>query len=53
MIYSFGDYELDRQRYELGGAGRLVKIEPQVCNRRHGHGVTTVPGSLRMYRRSA
>jgi DNA-binding winged helix-turn-helix (wHTH) protein len=32
MIYSFGDYELDLQRYELRCAGRPVKIEPQVFN---------------------
>jgi len=32
MIYAFGDYELDTQRYELRCAGELFKIEPQVFN---------------------
>jgi DNA-binding winged helix-turn-helix (wHTH) protein/predicted ATPase len=32
MIYGFGDYELDLQRYELRRAGTLVKLEPQVFN---------------------
>jgi DNA-binding winged helix-turn-helix (wHTH) protein len=32
MIYTFGDYELDTQRYELRCAGKLFKIEPQVFN---------------------
>jgi DNA-binding winged helix-turn-helix (wHTH) protein len=32
MLYAFGDYELDTQRYELRRAGILVKIEPQVFN---------------------
>jgi DNA-binding winged helix-turn-helix (wHTH) protein len=32
MLYVFGDYELDSQRYELRCAGRLLKIEPQVFN---------------------
>ena len=30
MLYAFGDYELDMQRYELRCAGTLLKIEPQV-----------------------
>src|SRR5215510_8681348 len=30
MIYTFGDYELDSQLYELRRAGHLLKIEPQV-----------------------
>jgi DNA-binding winged helix-turn-helix (wHTH) protein len=30
MLYTFGDYELDMQRYELRCAGKLLKIEPQV-----------------------
>jgi DNA-binding winged helix-turn-helix (wHTH) protein len=32
MIYSFEEYELDLQRYELRCAGQPVKIEPQVFN---------------------
>ena len=32
MLYAFGDYELDMQRYELRCAGKLLKIEPQVFN---------------------
>jgi DNA-binding winged helix-turn-helix (wHTH) protein len=32
MIYAFGDYELDTQRYELRRAGILLRIEPQVFN---------------------
>jgi DNA-binding winged helix-turn-helix (wHTH) protein/class 3 adenylate cyclase len=32
MIYAFGDYELDTQRYELCCAGKRLKIEPQVFN---------------------
>lgn len=32
MIYAFGEYELDTQRYELRCAGDLSKIEPQVFN---------------------
>src|SRR5262245_10650614 len=30
MIYRFGDYEFDAQRYELRCAGQLVAIEPKV-----------------------
>jgi DNA-binding winged helix-turn-helix (wHTH) protein len=30
MIYRFGTYELDLQRYELRSAGRPVRLEPQV-----------------------
>jgi DNA-binding winged helix-turn-helix (wHTH) protein/predicted ATPase len=32
MLYSFGEYELDLQRYELHHAGKRVKLEPQVFN---------------------
>jgi len=32
MIYSFDDYELKLQRYELRSSGRPVKLEPQVFN---------------------
>jgi DNA-binding winged helix-turn-helix (wHTH) protein len=32
MLYTFGEYELDSQRYELRCAGILLKIEPQVFN---------------------
>jgi DNA-binding winged helix-turn-helix (wHTH) protein len=32
MIYAFGEYALDTQRYELRCAGELLKIEPQVFN---------------------
>lgn len=32
MIYAFGDYELDTQRYELRRAGQPCRIEPQVFN---------------------
>jgi DNA-binding winged helix-turn-helix (wHTH) protein/predicted ATPase len=30
MIYAFGDYELDTDRYELWCAGRSIALEPQV-----------------------
>jgi predicted ATPase/DNA-binding winged helix-turn-helix (wHTH) protein/class 3 adenylate cyclase len=30
MIYSFGDYELDTQLYELRQAGKSLKVEPKV-----------------------
>ena len=32
MIYVFGDYTLDTERYELRHAGELCKLEPQVFN---------------------
>ena len=32
MIYAFGDYTLDTQRYELRHAGTLCKIEPQALD---------------------
>jgi DNA-binding winged helix-turn-helix (wHTH) protein len=32
MLYSFGDYELDTQTYELRRAGKPVKTPPQVFN---------------------
>ena len=32
MLYSFDEYELDLQRYELRYAGKRVKLEPQVFN---------------------
>jgi DNA-binding winged helix-turn-helix (wHTH) protein len=32
MIYVFGDYTLDTERYELRHAGHLCKLEPQVFN---------------------
>jgi DNA-binding winged helix-turn-helix (wHTH) protein len=32
MHYTFGEYELDAQLYELRYAGTLLKIEPQVFN---------------------
>jgi DNA-binding winged helix-turn-helix (wHTH) protein/predicted ATPase len=32
MIYVFGDYTLDTQRYELRHVGVLCKLEPQVFN---------------------
>ena len=32
MLYSFADYTLDAEHYELRQAGRLVRLEPQ------GHG---------------
>jgi DNA-binding winged helix-turn-helix (wHTH) protein len=32
MHYTFGEYELDAQFYELRHAGTLLKIEPQVFN---------------------
>jgi DNA-binding winged helix-turn-helix (wHTH) protein/predicted ATPase len=32
MIYVFGDYTLDTERYELRQAGELCKLEPQVFN---------------------
>jgi DNA-binding winged helix-turn-helix (wHTH) protein/class 3 adenylate cyclase len=32
MIYGFGDYEVDTQRYELRRAGEPLKIEPQAFN---------------------
>jgi DNA-binding winged helix-turn-helix (wHTH) protein len=30
MLYSFDDYTLDAEHYELRQAGRLVQLEPQV-----------------------
>jgi class 3 adenylate cyclase/DNA-binding winged helix-turn-helix (wHTH) protein/tetratricopeptide (TPR) repeat protein len=30
MLYSFGDYTLDTEHYELHQAGRLVRLEPRV-----------------------
>jgi DNA-binding winged helix-turn-helix (wHTH) protein len=32
MLYSFGDYTLDAEHYELRQAGRLVRLEPRVFN---------------------
>lgn len=32
MLYTFGDYALDTQLYELRCAGTVLKIEPQVFN---------------------
>ena len=32
MLYSFGDYTLDAEHYELRQAGRLVRLEPQAFN---------------------
>ena len=32
MIYAFGDYTLDTQRYELRHAGTLCKLEPQALD---------------------
>ena len=32
MLYSFDDYTLDAEHYELRQAGRLVRLEPQVFN---------------------
>src|SRR5215468_2233085 len=32
MIYVFGDYTLDTERYELRHAGELCKLEPQAFN---------------------
>jgi hypothetical protein len=32
MLYSFDDYTLDPDRYELRRAGRLVLVEPQALD---------------------
>jgi DNA-binding winged helix-turn-helix (wHTH) protein len=32
MLYSFDDYTLDAEHYELRRAGRLVRLEPRVFN---------------------
>jgi DNA-binding winged helix-turn-helix (wHTH) protein len=32
MLYSFDDYTLDTEHYELRQAGRLIRLEPQVFN---------------------
>jgi class 3 adenylate cyclase/DNA-binding winged helix-turn-helix (wHTH) protein/predicted ATPase len=32
MLYSFGDYTLDAEHYELRQAGRLVPVEPRVLD---------------------
>ena len=32
MLYAFGDYTLDTQRYELRHAGTLCKLEPQALD---------------------
>ena len=47
MLYSFGDYTLDAEHYELRQAGRLVTVEPRILNvlaylvLHAGHTVTT------------
>ena len=32
MIYSFDEFQLDLQRYELRYSGHVIKLEPQVFN---------------------
>jgi DNA-binding winged helix-turn-helix (wHTH) protein len=32
MLYSFGDYTLDAEHYELRQVGRLVAVEPRILN---------------------
>jgi DNA-binding winged helix-turn-helix (wHTH) protein len=32
MLYSFDDYTLDAEHYELHHAGRLVRLAPRVFN---------------------